>query len=96
MAGALWGPWLVEPRHRVLRWAEHTLTTLRDLAARPGTGLRLASGIDVSDVPHSQLPLGGVIRGCWEGFGYSARDAHPHGGGGGDGGSQDTVLSGRD
>lgn len=32
MAGALWGPWLVQPRHRVLRWAEHTLTTLRHLA----------------------------------------------------------------
>ena len=50
VAGALWGPWLVEPRQRVLRWAEHSLTKLRELAAGPGTGVRLASGIDVSDV----------------------------------------------
>ncbi|MDQ3987786.1 MAG: FAD-binding oxidoreductase [Actinomycetota bacterium] len=52
VAGALWGPWLVEPRQRVLRWAEHTLTTLRELAADPQTGVRLASGIDVSDVQY--------------------------------------------
>jgi len=52
VAGALWGPWLVEPRQRVLRWAEHTLIALRDLAADPGTGVRLASGIDVSNVRH--------------------------------------------
>jgi D-amino-acid oxidase len=52
VAGGLWGPWLVEPRHRVLRWAEHTLTTLRNLAAHRGTGVRLAAGIDVSDLPH--------------------------------------------
>ncbi len=52
VAGALWGPWLVEPRHRVLRWAEHTLTTLHTLAAHRGTGVRLAAGIDVSDLPH--------------------------------------------
>ncbi len=52
VAGALWGPWLVEPRDRVLCWAAHTLTTLRNLAAHRGTGVRLACGIDVSDVPH--------------------------------------------
>lgn len=52
VAGALWGPWLVEPRQRVLRWAEHTLIMLSELAADPGTGVRLASGIDVSDVCH--------------------------------------------
>ncbi len=52
VAGALWGPWLAEPRNRVLRWAAHTLTTLSNLAAHRGTGVRLASGIDVSDVPH--------------------------------------------
>ncbi|MGH3872818.1 MAG: FAD-dependent oxidoreductase [Pseudonocardiaceae bacterium] len=52
VAGALWGPWLVQPRNRVLRWAEHTLTTLRNFAAHPNTGVRLASGIDVSAVRH--------------------------------------------
>jgi len=53
VAGALWGPWLVEPRQRVLRWAEHSLTTLSELAADPRTGVRLASGIDISGVHHN-------------------------------------------
>ena len=35
VAGALWGPWLVEPRERVLPWAAHTLTVLRELAGQP-------------------------------------------------------------
>ena len=52
VAGALWSPWLVKPRHRVLRWAAHTLTTLRDLAAHRGTGVRLASGIELTGLPH--------------------------------------------
>lgn len=52
VAGALWGPWLAEPRQRVLGWAEHTLIVLRGLAADPATGVRLVSGIDVSDVCH--------------------------------------------
>lgn len=41
VAGALWGPWLVEPRQRVLRWAEHSLTTLSD--SQPTPGLACAS-----------------------------------------------------
>ncbi len=52
VAGALWGPWLVEPRRRVLRWAEYTLVALRDIAADPDNGVRLVSGIDVSNVRH--------------------------------------------
>ncbi|MGH3922002.1 MAG: FAD-dependent oxidoreductase [Pseudonocardiaceae bacterium] len=52
VAGALWGPWLVQPRAQVLRWAEHTLTALRDLAAHPGTGVRLVAGVEVSDRRH--------------------------------------------
>lgn len=49
VAGALWGPWLVQPRNRVLSWAAHTLTVLRRLAADPAvTGVRMAQGRDVT------------------------------------------------
>jgi D-amino-acid oxidase len=51
-AGALWGPWLVEPRDRVLRWAQRTLHALSELSTQPGTGVRLVSGKDVSRVQH--------------------------------------------
>jgi D-amino-acid oxidase len=51
-AGALWGPWLVEPRDRVLPWAAHTLQVLTELANISGTGVRLTSGNDVSTVEH--------------------------------------------
>jgi len=52
VAGALWGPWLVEPRERVLPWAETTLDVLRNLAATPHSGVRLASGIEISNASH--------------------------------------------
>ncbi|MBP2322636.1 D-amino-acid oxidase [Kibdelosporangium banguiense] len=51
-AGALWGPWLVEPHDRVYAWAAHTLHVLTELADTPGTGVRLASGKDVSMAKH--------------------------------------------
>jgi D-amino-acid oxidase len=51
-AGALWGPWLVEPVHRTIPWAECGLQTLSALATRPGTGVRLISGRDVSTTEH--------------------------------------------
>lgn len=49
-AGALWGPWLLEPRHRVRPWAAHTLQVLTELASTPETGVQLVSGNDVSPV----------------------------------------------
>lgn len=55
VAGALWGPWLVEPRSRVLRWAQHSLGVLRDLAAQPGTGVRIARGFQASNL-RRELP----------------------------------------
>lgn len=51
-AGALWGPWLVEPRDRVLTWARDTLEALTALAAQPNTGVRMASGKDISHSEH--------------------------------------------
>lgn len=51
-AGALWGPWLAEPHDRVLVWARDTLDTLTALADQPDTGVRMASGKDVSHSQH--------------------------------------------
>lgn len=47
-AGAMWGPYLVEPRDRVHRWATSSLRVFADLARMPGTGVRLVSGIEAS------------------------------------------------
>lgn len=54
-AGALWGPWMVEPRDRVRGWAAETLDVLTAQASTPGTGVRLSTGMDVSMVEH-ELP----------------------------------------
>jgi D-amino-acid oxidase len=51
-AGALWGPWLAEPAHRALPWAECGLRTLTALATCPGTGVNLVAGRDVSMIEH--------------------------------------------
>ncbi|WP_432892887.1 FAD-dependent oxidoreductase [Kribbella sp. CA-245084] len=48
VAGALWGPWLVEPRGRVLAWAAYGLKVLDALAGDPSSGVRVVSGIEVS------------------------------------------------
>jgi D-amino-acid oxidase len=48
VAGALWGPWLVEPRDRVLPWAAYTLKLLRELAGHSSSGVRVATGIEVA------------------------------------------------
>jgi D-amino-acid oxidase len=48
VAGALWGPWLVEPRDRVLPWAAYTLKVLNELADLPNSGVRVATGIEIA------------------------------------------------
>jgi D-amino-acid oxidase len=47
-AGAMWGPYLVEPRDRVHAWATYSLRVFADLARMPGTGVRLVSGVEAS------------------------------------------------
>ncbi len=54
-AGALWGPWLAEPRDRVLGWARHTLDVLTRQATQQGTGVRMTAGKDIS-ASHHQPP----------------------------------------
>ncbi|MDW5330654.1 FAD-dependent oxidoreductase [Plantactinospora sp. KLBMP9567] len=50
-AGAMWGPYLVEPVDRVRVWSAQTLDVLRQLATDPATGVRLVSGIEASRKP---------------------------------------------
>ncbi len=45
VAGAVWGPHLVEDSDRVAEWCAGTLGTLTGLAGQPGTGVRLAAGV---------------------------------------------------
>jgi D-amino-acid oxidase len=47
-AGAVWGAVRVGPPERVLGWARTGLEVLSKLAAEPGTGVRTASGREVS------------------------------------------------
>lgn len=47
-AGAMWGPYLVEPKDKVDQWSRHSLEVFRDLADDPGAGVRLTSGIEAS------------------------------------------------
>lgn len=53
VAGAIWGPHLVEDSDRVSRWCADTLRTLAGLAGQPGTGVRLASGVQATRIPDS-------------------------------------------
>jgi len=50
-AGAVWGLVRVGPRDRVLLWGQAGLEALSKLAAEPGTGVRMATGREVSRAP---------------------------------------------
>ncbi|MYR41582.1 FAD-dependent oxidoreductase [Streptomyces sp. SID5910] len=47
-AGAMWGPYLVEPKDKVEQWGQRSLDIFRRLAEDPDTGVRLTSGIEAS------------------------------------------------
>ncbi|MFF4610020.1 FAD-dependent oxidoreductase [Streptomyces albidoflavus] len=47
-AGAMWGPYLVEPKDKVDQWGQRSLEIFRELAEDPSTGVRLTSGIEAS------------------------------------------------
>ncbi len=47
-AGAMWGPYLVEPMDRVRLWSDRTLDELGKLAADPETGVHLVAGVEAS------------------------------------------------
>src|SRR5260370_20868056 len=50
-AGAVWGLVRVGPPDRVLEWGRAGLAALSELAAEPGTGVRMVSGREVSRTP---------------------------------------------
>jgi D-amino-acid oxidase len=71
VAGAIWGPHLVEDSGRVTEWCADTLGTLTGLAGQPGTGVRLASGVMAirsadagPDLPSELAVMGDGIRPC--------------------------------
>jgi D-amino-acid oxidase len=71
VAGAIWGPHLVEDSDRVTEWCADTLGTLTGLAGQPGTGVRLASGVMAiraadagPDLPSEVAVMGDGIRPC--------------------------------
>jgi D-amino-acid oxidase len=69
-AGAMWGPYLVEPRDRVRVWASDSLRTFTGLAGIPGTGVRLATGIEASrtvSAPPEFLEMLNDVRVCGQG-----------------------------
>lgn len=48
VAGAIWGPHLVEESPRSARWRRGTLAVLRGLADEAGTGVRVVTGVDAA------------------------------------------------
>jgi D-amino-acid oxidase len=48
VAGAIWGPHLVEDSARATRWRRETLSVLRELAGDPATGVRIVAGMEAS------------------------------------------------
>ena len=50
-AGALWGPYLVEPREHVRKWALTSYAKFKQLARDPSSGVRMATGIEASRRP---------------------------------------------
>jgi D-amino-acid oxidase len=65
-AGAVWGPHLVGLDDRVTGWGQVTLDRLAGLAADPGTGVRVASGVAASAKPEDGPPdwAAGDVRRC--------------------------------
>ena len=47
-AGAMWGPYLVEPKDKVDEWSQYSLEVFRALADDPSTGVRITPGIEAS------------------------------------------------
>jgi D-amino-acid oxidase len=64
VAGAIWGPHLVEESARVDRWGRETLAVLRELAADPAASVRTLSGVQATrGVPGQASPLEGAPAG---------------------------------
>ncbi|GAA4625962.1 FAD-dependent oxidoreductase [Actinoallomurus vinaceus] len=60
-AGAIWGPYLVEPWDRVLEWSRQSLIEFRKLAEDPRTGVRMTTGIEASRRPMAEPPWASLV-----------------------------------
>lgn len=72
VAGAVWGPHLVEASERATRWGEVTLAVLREQAADPAAGVRIGSGVQAARGPQ---PPDGPAE--WAGVLDGVRPARP-------------------
>jgi D-amino-acid oxidase len=63
VAGAIWGPHLVEDSDRVTGWCAETLGELTALAADPGTGIRLVAGIEAARAAYPCPDWAAPLRG---------------------------------
>lgn len=62
VAGAIWGPHLVEDSPRTAQWALVTLAQLREFAADPATGVRIATGVEATrGAPAAGTPATGTL-----------------------------------
>ena len=61
VAGAIWGPHLVEDSDRVRRWCAETLDVLAGLAAEPAAGIRLVSGTEAARSPAARPDWAGPL-----------------------------------
>lgn len=50
-AGALWGPYLVEPKEQVRAWALTSYATFEHIAGDSRTGVRMTAGVEASRTP---------------------------------------------
>jgi D-amino-acid oxidase len=60
-AGAMWGPYLVEPRDKVLEWSRYSLAEFTTLADDPSTGVRMTSGIEAARHPMEEPPWAALV-----------------------------------
>jgi D-amino-acid oxidase len=60
VAGAIWGPHLVEESARVTQWCRESLAVLRELAADPATGVRTGAGVEAARGAPPPGPPGGA------------------------------------
>jgi D-amino-acid oxidase len=54
VAGAIWGPHLVEESERATRWGRAALAVLREQAGDPATGVRIGGGLQAAREPEGQ------------------------------------------
>ncbi|MFB6614861.1 FAD-dependent oxidoreductase [Streptomyces sp. NPDC085524] len=61
-AGAMWDPYLVEPRDMVERWSRETLMVLNELSTDARTGIRLVEGTHESRIPRDMPEWGALVE----------------------------------